>query len=454
LCLSLAVAAGYAVTRAGPFGYVALGLAGITAVVAVASMSARAREIYLWLVLLVCALNFLPALFQPVSLTAQPAWQKVLRDIPIAGLLLIASLTWTSRSRKPSDDLTANFTLALLGLAVIMLIDYLVRHTHTADFLVSLRYYVGYPLVALAVARLDFSDAEIRRFAQLFVVVGALEGVLAVLNSAGVVGNNYYAQGVIPIGGHIFARAVGTLGNPNNLGLFLGFPLLLVFYRAVFSGWRRKVSFALIALGVLATFSKTAAIALGFAIVLEQVTQKEGRPNWRRVVLLVGMSVLFLLVTFVYRVHGVFTAGALLGARTAGDPETLHHIVSSLSSLAVGSGYGSITAPGAGFQTAADNMLLAIAVEGGIIGLVIFVALVLSGFRFMARARRVACSPMTRSLFSYGVFFLVYAMASSSFRLFPGAVLFWIAAGLAATLASRKPSPAQGPTVSSVTLTG
>jgi hypothetical protein len=47
---------------------------------------------------------------------------------------------------------------------------------------------------------------------------------------------------------------------------------------------------------------------------------------------------------------------------------------------------------------------------------------------------REAPSSMARGLFGYCLFFLMYSLVAGNFRLFPGALLFWIAVGLALSL--------------------
>lgn len=401
----------------------------------------RTREVLLWLVVLVGVFNFTPALFTPTNLVDEPAWQKALKDLPII-LLLITAFSVSSAETQRSPELLRRFsamTVPAFLLGVTMIIDFSMRDIDILAFLVSARYYVLYPMLALAVWKLDLSRPEIYRLAVGVVVLGAFEGGLSVATFLGVVGESYY-QGYIQFGESLQSRATGTLGNPNNLGLFLGLPALLIINHAVFPSWRGKILLVPILIGMALTFSKTVAVAFALVVVF-QATQGWRRGAALRVAGIVSLSVAFMYFTISGRVGGVITKDSILGSRVVTTPEAFQEWFTSASSFLVGGGYGSeATARWASGSAPiiTDTMMLFLALEGGVVALLLFTAVVIGAVRVVAFAARAAPSDLMTGLVGYSMFFLLYSPVTTNFRLFPGAEFFWLCVGLMATLAGSK----------------
>jgi hypothetical protein len=72
----------------------------------------------------------------------------------------------------------------------------------------------------------------------------------------------------------------------------------------------------------------------------------------------------------------------------------------------------------------------------------LFTCIVVTGIWFARGGRLRKPSGLQVGFLAYTTFFLLYAAVSSNFRLFPGALLFWLSLGFVLTLsADRGPSP-------------
>lgn len=402
----------------------------------------RTREVLLWLVILVAVFNFTPALFTPTNLVEEPAWQKALKDLPIILLLITAFSVASAGQTQRSPEVLRRFsavTVPAFLLGVAMIIDFSMRDIDILAFLVSARYYVLYPLLALAVWKLDLSRPEIHRLAVGVVVLGAFQGGLSIANFLGVVGESYY-QGYVELGGSLRSRATGTLGNPNNLGLFLGLPALLLLHQGVFPSWRGKIVLVPILIGMALTFSKTVAVAFALVVVL-QTTQGSRRGAALRVAGIVSLSLAFMYFAITGRVGGEISNYSILGSRVVTTPEAFDEWFMSPTSFLVGRGYGSeamTRSPSGSEPVVTDTMMLFLALEGGVVALLLFTAMVIGAVRVSLFSMRVAASGLMTGLVGYMIFFLLYSPVTTNFRLFPGALFFWLSIGLMATLAASK----------------
>jgi hypothetical protein len=428
-------------TSEGGFRYVVMAGVGVFAVGVLASGVARVREIALWLTLLACVLNFLPALLSPLNLDDQSLTQRILRDVAL--IPLFAMGLFGSRGIPQKSDsslrLSAVFTAALWALALVMAVDLIVRGSDELSFVVSFRYLVLYPSVALVIWRLALSSAEINRVVLGIVWLGAFEAIVAILDFVGAIGNTRFDSTGDQLLGLDLGRAIGTLGNPNNLGLFLGLPaFLLIAGASPISRKTRILLLTLILVGIGTALSKTAPAAMVIALCLQRLLGQGRGGRWFPALGLAAVLAPLLYLVVSLRVDGAVSLASLLGSRVEAVPEGLRDVVSRTSVFLFGHGYGYGSQLSLGISTSfvADNMPLSVALEGGVLGLAIFTALVGAGIATVARAAREAPSSITQGLYGYCLFFLVYSIVAGNFRLFPGALLFWISVGLALTVLS------------------
>lgn len=429
----------YAAAAREPIPYITLGAMAAAVGYLMVSEHVRLREIVLWAVILVAVFNFTPALLSPLPLNEEPLANKVIKDVAIFFLLGAAVLVPPARpvTNARLRRLLGLFGSAIAVLAVVMLADLVVRETSVLSFVVSLRYYVIYPLLVFAILKFDLSSREIERLLKGIVVLAAIEGGIAVLNFLNLVGDTYYADYVF-FGGQSYSRAIGTLGNPDNLGLFLGLPaMILLFSRRIFGRGQRILLFVPILAGMATTFSLASAAALGLAVLLMPRGDQPRGLGRVRAALTFVLSATLVYFAIEGRHGGDSSATRLLGSRIENVPDSFERWVSSPLTFLFGEGFGSqAIASDSGITTVvADNMVLTLALEGGMVGLVAFAALLFVAVRLVHLGLRNDRSGLVSGLYGFALFFLLYSATSVNFRLFPGAMFFWIVLGLSLTLA-------------------
>jgi hypothetical protein len=432
-------AAAFGLTSAGGLRYVVLAAVSLFAAGVLVSGIARGRELALWLTLVACVLNFLPALLHPLNLDDQSLTQRVVRDVVLLPLIAMALFGARAPTRKSASSmrLGAIFSGVLWALALLMVADLIARGSDELSFVVSFRYLVLYPSIALVVWRLGLSWAEINRVVLGVVWLGAAEAVVAILDFAGVIGNTRFDSSPDQLLGIGAGRAIGTLGNPNNLGLFLGLPAFLLIYGApAVSRRARIVTLAVILVGIGATLSKTAPAAMVLAVCLQRLLGHGRGRRWLPALGLVVVLAPLLYLVVSLRVDGAVSVSSLFGSRVESVPEGLREFVSRTTVFVFGHGYGygSQLSLGSATSFVADNMGLSVALEGGVLGLALFTTVVGTGIATVARAARKTPSPVADGLYAYCLFFAIYSLVAGNFRLFPGALLFWISVGLGFTL--------------------
>jgi hypothetical protein len=425
--------------------YAYVGLA-ILASFTVLTLRYRLRNASLWFLLLVGILNFTPALFRPVALEAEPPLAKLVKDVPVL-ILLAVSLLVGRRAPRPEllNPQLRLFKALLFGWAIVIAANVLITHPALPGLLVSVRYYVVYPLLTVAIANLDLEEREIQVLIRGLIILSAVEALLAAGEFLGLFGGTYYAN-YVSIGGKSYPRAIGTFGNPNNLGLFLGLPLLLLIASMskstrpedrLFPPFMTFVFTGTILLGLALTFSKTAPLALVIALV--GLSRRLDKRRGLMLALLFTGGMLFLVAEG--RVKSGGLAEGELGSRLVTVPSAYRQWVRSPKAFVFGDGIGSTSSlvNNAVSSTVTDNMPLTLAQEGGVVGLVIFSLVCAAALRVAVLGFRVSEQHKTKvgGLLAYAVFFLVYAAVSVNFRLFPGAMFFWISIGLAVQLATH-----------------
>ena len=406
-----------------------------------ASVSARVArgpgvaEAALWVVVAVAVFNFTPQLFTSEGVVDEPTWRKAIKDIPLGIVFGVALWAGTRPEGAVAQRARRIYGWPFLALSGFMALDFVVRGSGLAEFLVSARYYLVYPALVWAMLRLDIERPAVTRVAIALCALATLESLLAVYEFTGVLGPTYY-DAYVSFGEETRPRAIGTLGNPNNLAVFLALPALLLASGAVARGSLRWLLFALVSVGLVLTFSKGVALALAVALlVLDRSLGRERRPARTAAIAAVGGTAF--LVATLSRSDGL-SVFSVLGDREDVASDALATWTGSLKTFLFGDGFGShVDITSSGLDTVVtDNMALMLALEGGLVGLGLFVLVVFQTFRALTPARSADRSPLGAALFSYTIFFLLYSPFVVNFRLFPGAMLFWLAAGIAMRLAT------------------
>jgi hypothetical protein len=417
-----------------------------------------------WLVLLVAVFNFTGALFSSESVTEEALWTKVLKDLPILALLVVLALhvrrdpagrarvalvrEALSPRRVPRGLLRGASTYEMLAallvlaalMAVLMVFSGLVVDPPSLGVLVSARYYVIYPLLSVAIA--VAGPLRLRPLAIGVVALGCLQTGVAILEYFETFGRSYYF-GLVEFAGYLYPRAIGTLGNPNNLGIFLSLGIFLVLSAGPWR-WRwRSAALVVLGVGLLLSVSRTAPLALVVALGIVGV-----RPGRGRIALGVAGAVAVVLVV-------ALSSGARLGTdpSTAGSfgnrgdtaANALRIWTEGPRSFLVGRGFDAQTSVGADgtvAETVIDNMILAIAVEGGLVALLLLAGIAALGVRMAYLASpRSSLGTVGRR---YAWFLLVYTPLAVNFRLFPGALFFWVIVGSCAGAALAQASGTTG----------
>jgi hypothetical protein len=414
------------------------------------------REVLLWIVVVAGVFNFSSTLFSTGSVSAEPVWTKAVKDIPSLLLLGVLAYQVIRRGGLGARKDLERITAATAAVAVFMIASALLFASPRAGDVVSAQYYVVYPLIAVGLAAVPLAARQIQRLLVLVVALGVFESVLAVPDALGLFAHTYYS---FYAHGTLYNRAIGTLGNPNNLGLFLGLALIVAASNAIrVRPLFRAVALAAILVGLFLTFSKTAALGLGISVFF--LTQGTAR---RRALLTAGAAAIGFCIAFsAVVIRSDFntsnpppppaTVAAPSGSTSgSGSPRgapqgTVRTAVgnrqqtasgawrrwtSGPKSFLVGSGFATLTDVGSGnrlTETVVDNMVLGLAIEGGLIGLLLVGAVVLLTLVPLFRAG--GEQPLVRVARTNAVFFLLYVPVAVNLRLFPVATFFWIFAGL------------------------
>ena len=342
--------------------------------------------------------------------------------------------------------------------------------------LTSLRSNVGFVLVFLAVRHLPLDRDDRRRIATSAMVVGAVVGGLAVVETVDTatwqrfVGNTLgvrdYAQQVLGKGGLVgYSRVTGVQVDAVRAGsllfqaITLGFFLLLPLSLALHRWLRRSEPRLLLAIagsgaGALLTFTRSA--VLGAAVlVLSAVWALPAGVGNRRAKTLVTSAGVVASGLWLASSIGLLERFASATART--DVSTQKHLDRSLEALRVlldrplglGLGTGPTTSGRTDTATSlvAENSYLQVGLEVGVVGMLLFTALlalvVVAAFR---RARTVTddgglvggVAAAALGLFVGGFFLHVWTNIPTSWT-------FWAVAGLALPAADRRRPLASSP---------
>jgi hypothetical protein len=375
---------------------VSLGVAGIVAdALDILCARYRFREVLMHAVVIFGVLNFATVLFTPQNLNDQPIVLKAAKDLPLAALLVTSLLV---QGRPGLGRFKGR--LLMWGIAFGALVA--ISPQPPLGVLVDVRYLILYPLAAVAVWRLELSADEIRRVLRTLVILGVIEACIAIAEALGFAPTYYTTAGIVP-------RAIGTLGNPNNLGLFLGTAFLVAIGRL--DGHQHPLSLLILLGGIVATLSRATPVALALALVIPG-----GFP--RRYKVLIGLVLLGALAVLAVHVREGTTGGSRVEQQSAAFSEW----TSSPRTLFFGEGPGAQRNVANGqieVLAAPDSMVLTLTLDGGVVALVGFGLVLLEALRLLRP------SPA----WPIGLFFLAYTLVYSNFILFPTALFFWIIVG-------------------------
>jgi hypothetical protein len=375
---------------------VSLGVAG-TVVDALTILCARHRfrEVLMHAIIILGVLTFATALYTPQNLQDQSIVLKAAKDLPLAALFL----TSLSVQRRPGLGRFKG-RLLMWGIAFGALVA--ISPQPPLGVLVDIRYLILYPLAAVAMWRLDLSADEIRRVMRTLVILGVIEACIAIAQALGFAPSYYTTVGIAP-------RAIGTLGNPNNLGLFLGMAFLVAIGKL--DGRQHRLSLLILLCGIAVTFSRATPVALALALVLPG-----GFP--RRFKVLIGLVLLVALALLAVHVREEISGGS----RGEQQSAAFFEWTSSSRTLFFGEGPGAQRNVANGeieVLAVPDSMVLTLALDGGLVALVGF------GLVLLEALRQLRPSPA----WPIGLFFLAFTLVYSNFLLFPTALFFWIIVG-------------------------
>lgn len=256
----------------------------------------------------------------------------------------------------------------------------------------------------LALDRFASEPAAIDRLVLLLTLVGAVVGVLAVLEMVGIV------PGAFPRTGTPFNRAALGFGQPNGLGLFLAVVAPLAMHVARTGGGTTRtvgrIALAAVLFGVVATFSRGAWLAL---------LAGTGMLVFARG-LRFTLRIWLVAVAFIVFVD-VVTGGALRDtvSRTIGDWVIEQRIFLQLAGLmmfldhpilGVGPGgyadnldrYGAQLPQLTDYLATPHNTYIQFAAETGLVGLLAYIAFLVVVLRVAVRAARTAADAREASL--------------------------------------------------------
>ncbi len=256
------------------------------------------------------ALAATPFIFDPIDLSGRE-FSLLELAILVGGVGIAFNALWSMISNRSVRDLSKlvlpwpmTIGIAAMMLAAGVSLITLADVRYRPESLRAFRLIIVEPLLFFAACRWVLVDTRARRFASFVLVgVGAAVGAFAVgqvvFGSDGVV-----ADGVL--------RATGPYPHPNNLALFLERAGLLgagyAIARPAFDRWVGGAA-ALALIGVGATFSRGAALAVLVGLLLVLYSQRKVRGIW-----LVGaaavVALAFLLVTVGDRVLDTGSTGA------------------------------------------------------------------------------------------------------------------------------------------------
>lgn len=373
------------------------------------------------LVCLLSAMDHLPMwLNLGMSTTTEPILFKMVKDV-----LAIVVLLSVVKIRSPIGKkifityllfAAYLFLRAITDLRVIGLVG------------TYLRYFIFYPLLGMMFMGAFNSIRKMTVFFRCYIFVAIAVVLLGVFE----VCTNHisFYSGYVSFG-PIHQRMVSSLGNPNNLGFFLQFPLLYLMSGVFLKTTRiSKVIIPLlfIVIGIFLTFSRTSFVVALMGIMFISLMA----DNFRAFGLSVFFSVIGLGAIFI--VQGGRTDGGFLGSRIDMFTKFISESMESAEVFLFGRGLGyGIVHLGIGEGVKAegtDNILTDLLRKSGLIGMSLFVTFITSiTFSCIKVWRQITTLPVKRmylTLMAWHFVFLLFSFAGQAFILYPSVFIYWI----------------------------
>ena len=394
----------------------------------------------LYLLLIIISFNYTHALYTGQLLQQDPWYWKVIKDIPI--VLLIFTMFFrgmvTGRIRFPDSPITTSF----LFFAIYMVISGCNLGSPLLTRLILLRYLVVYPLLMFVVIDILNRYDRLQRMVRLLQIFSVLVALVGILDFFTLFTNNYF-HGMVLLFGHWYPRTISTLGNPNNLGTYMGMMLMTTValsYCGMYSNKRiYRLQIALYFLCLVFTFSRGSAIAFALSYLWLRVATK--RMNFS--FLVAGVSLMG--VAAVMLTRGVreteSTLAVILQSRLPGWSTTLEAIFSSPKALLIGYGLGfhndyssrlGLVEFGRA-QLPTDNMYIMLLQDTGFVGLLLFViftlSVVMTGLRLYRRSKKKQVRAAGLVCSAVMGFLMINNLFANMFTLFPSSVLIWLLVG-------------------------
>lgn len=270
------------------------------------------------------------------------------------------------------------------------------------------------------------------RLNQAMTVAGAMVGGIAIVevNLLAELFADYWAQ----TGG---IRAISTLFNPNNLGVFLGACLIIALSDNC-RGRIRTLALPLIAAGLYLSNSRTAWIGVALIVVastfppLLPVSGRPGRPLVTLGALFALLTMLGLILILFSGLEALDSSGQAVEARAL-DTYTASIRFENMNTYLDQIGIHSLLPDirGQNFALTTDNSYLVIVNSLGLIPTALLVLLIAVGYRLSLEAKEPGMTAWQRVL----CFYLFVALGDSTVNAFPNNQFFAIALG--SVLASR-----------------
>jgi len=409
-----------------------------------------------FLMVLVCAFNFMPLLFNPQGPREVPFWLFMVRDVILICAVVSIFLRKVPR-REGFSFLPREIAFAMGLWCFYTLVRAINPGTSVLAIVRFLRYLVIYPLLAAFVG--VNSLRERREFEKLAVFTLGVGFVVAILALAQpfVPAFRPYTRGMFDF---LFGeRAVSALGNPNNLGAFLGMTTIFAFFMLVEGGFKstvgRGAAIFLIVLNLFALFltlSRGAATALALTSLILLGFKRPAKSRIAKA----GLAFLFLAGIGFFYVFTALRGAEAIKSRAYKIPYNLELMSRNPAYPFVGMGVGRGYATGeAGEElkleaidiTKADNFYLMVFVEEGLAGLFFFGLLLIVTAKSLARRYLMSGEGFKRAWLGAALFELIYVaiwgIGAVSFRLFPAGFIVWLFLGLAIR-AELLPEPERG----------
>lgn len=355
----------------------------------------------------------------------EPVFFKLVKDLLVLGLFLSVLRIHTTFSRR--------FFLTYTLFAAYMLLRGLADLAVIGEVAVILRYFTFYPLVGMlfmgAYDRIEKMTTCLRIYVVISLIV-VFVGVVEISTSRVSFYSGYVSFGPIQ------QRMVSTLGNPNNLAMFLQVPLLYLISGIFMKTYRSKMHFIpLICIigGMFLTFSRTAYIAA-----LCGVLFMSGMMRNLRTIFLSLFVACILFIGFLI-LQGGRVEGGLFESRIEMLKAFLSQSLESGEYLLFGQGLGSSDPSVSRFSdeklyagTVTDNTYTDILTRAGVIGLILFMLFIASLTCACIRVWWHITVPSTKrvylTLMSWNMVFLVYSVAAHAFILYPSVLFYWVSA--------------------------